>query len=163
MKKTFKAIVSLFFVFLMMTFCMVVSTSAATSSGTIYNEKQTITVITKANYAYPGSSSVTLSQNKGTISYSKTNLRGKVTGTAKTKEYGTWKVVAKSTDGKSTVSKKLTGSSVTLNLKPNKTYKITVTYDTMSEILLMYKRRNSTWTITPSWKVKSTNKVSSCY
>jgi hypothetical protein len=163
MKKTFKSIISLFFVFLMVASCMVIPASAATSSGYNYKQTQTITVTTKANYWYPGSSSITLSQSKGTISYSKTNIWGKVTGTATTTAYGTWKVVAKSTDGKDTVSKNLTGSSVTLNLKPNKTYKITVSYDSTSEIFTMIKHTNSKWTTTPSWQVKSTWKVSSCY
>jgi hypothetical protein len=70
-------------------------------------------------------------------------------------------IVAKSTDGTDTVKKTLTGSSVKINLKPNKTYNITVSYDGTKDTLTLLKYRNSKWTTYPSWQLKSTRKVSS--
>ena len=104
-------------------FVPTVSASAATSSsGT---RTQTITVITKANWLLPGSESITLQQTKGVCTKTTTNwLTGK-RSTKTSSEYGTWNIVAKAIDGSHTVKKTLSGKSVKLNLKPNKTYSIT--------------------------------------
>jgi hypothetical protein len=167
MKKSIKSIVSLTLVLVTVISCLIIPASAASNSLKITpssngtTKTQTFQVTTKANYWLPGSSSVTLSQSKGTISYSKTNFWGKITGSAKTTSYGTWNIVAKSTDGKDTVNKTLTGSSVTINLKPNKTYNVTVSYNGAVDTVILMKHTNSQWTTYPSWQLKSTWKVSS--
>lgn len=140
---------------------MTISASAATcSSGT---STQTITVNTKSAYYYPGSSSITLSQTKGVVTYDKVNWKGQVTGNGTAKYYGTWNISVKATDGSDSFSKTLSGSSVKINLKPNKTYKITVTYNWYVDTIIMIDHVNSRWTKYPSWKVSSTWKVSSYY
>ena len=140
---------------------MMPSASAATcSSG---RSTQTITVNTKAVYWYPGSSSITLSQTKGVVAYDKVNWWGQVTGTGTAKYYGTWNITVRATDGSDTFSKTLSGSSVKINLKPNKTYKITVTYNWNVDTIIMIDHVNSRWTQYPSWKVSSTWKVSNYY
>lgn len=140
---------------------MTTSASAATcSSG---RSTQTITVTTKAVYWYPGSSSITLSQTKGVVTYDKLNWKGQVTGTGTAKYYGTWNISVRATDGSDSFSKTLSGGSVKINLKPNKTYKITVTYNWSVDTLTMLSHPNSRWTKYPSWRVSGTWKVSSYY
>ena len=140
---------------------MTISASAATcSSGT---STQTITVNTKSAYYYPGSSSVTLSQTKGVVTYDKVNWKGQVIGTGTAKYYGTWNISVKATDGSDSFSKTLSGNSVKINLKPNKTYKITVTYNWYVDTIIMIDHVHSRWTKYPSWKVSGTWKVSSYY
>ncbi len=140
-------------------FCTCVPASAATcSSGT---QTRTITVKTKANYWIPGSESVTLSQAKGVCTkYTYNPFNGR-TSTKTSNQYGKWNVVAKATDGSHTLKKTLSGSSVKLNLKPNKTYKITVSWDHQAEIFKELDKGN--YTRFPTWKVKSTWKVSSYF
>ena len=136
---------------------MTLSASAATcSSGT---STQTITVTTKSAYYYPGSSSITLSQTKGVVTYDKTRW-GRVVGTGTAKYYGTWNISVYATDGSDSFSKTLSGSSVKISLKPNKTYKITVTYNWYVDTIIMIDHVNSRWTKYPSWRVSSTWKVS---
>lgn len=138
---------------------MTLGASAATcSSGT---STQTITVNTKSAYYYPGSSSITLSQTKGVVSYDKTTRWGRVVGTGTAKYYGTWNITVRATDGSDSFKKSLTGSSLKIKLKPNKTYKITVTYNGAVDTIIMVAHENSRWTRRPSWKVSSTWKVSS--
>ena len=129
--------------------------SAATrSSGT---RTQTITVVTKANWCIPGSESITLKQEKGVCS-----CRNIFTGKTKTsKVYGCWDIVAKSTDGTHTVTKELNGGSVKIPLTPNKTYKITITWDD-NETFFKTAGKGS-FTSYPTWRVDSTWKVSSYY
>lgn len=139
---------------------MTLSASAATSSsGT---STRTITVSTKAAYYYPGSSSITLSQTKGVVTYDKTRW-GQVVGTGTAKYYGTWNISVRATDGSDSFSKTLSGSSVKINLKPNKTYKITVTYNWYVDTIIMIDHVNSRWTQYPSWRVSGTWKVSNYY
>lgn len=141
--------------------CMVLPASAATSSsGT---SARTITVVTKGNWAYPGSESITISQSKGTFTYSKTNWLGKVTGTGTKSVYGKWKVSGTATDGSHSFSKTLSDGSLKLNLKPNKTYRITVTYQDINDATRALNYKNFRWSTYPSWRVSSTWKVSSYY
>lgn len=128
--------------------------AATSSSG---KSTRTITVSTKANWWYPGSESITLSQTKGVRSE-----KNPFTGKVKNRNcYGEWDVVAKATDGSHTVKATLNGGSKKINLKPNKTYKITVTWD--STIDLIESVDKGSFTKLPTWKVKSTHKVSSYY
>lgn len=157
MKKS-KIITRLFaLVLAILTICTVFTTSAFAATSSSGKRTQTITVVTKANWCIPGSESVTLSQTKGVRSE-----KNPFTGKIKTKNcYGEWDIVAKSTDGKHTVKATLNGGSKKINLKPNKTYKITVTWDSQADIFGTLD--HGSFTKLPTWKVKSTYKVSSCY
>ena len=136
---------------------LMVPVSAATRSRGI--STQTITVTTKANWWIPGSESITLSQTKGTYEKKTLNWRGQWKSEP-VKAYGEWDIVAKATDGSHTIKKNFNGSSIKLDLKPNKTYKITVSWDTTANNL---KYKFNSFTEYPTWKVKSTYKVSNYY
>lgn len=142
--------------------CMIMPASAATtSSGT---STRTITVSTKASWWYPGGESITLSQSKGTFTYSKTNWLGQATGkTGSKSEYATWRISVSATDGSHSYSKTWKSGSIKLNLKPNKTYRITISYDGYQDTFRALEYRNFRWTRYPSWRVKSTWKVSNYY
>ena len=156
-----KRITCLFLVALTLVSCFALPSYAATcSSG---KNTRTITVSTYASYWYPGSSSITLKQTKGTLAYSKTDIWGRHVETRTTKEYGCWDVSVRATDGSHSYTKQFNGSSVKLTLKPNKTYKINVSYDSAQEIFLMVKRVNSRWSTLPTWHVSSSWKVSNYY
>ena len=157
-----KKVLAMFLVIITIFSCMVLPASAATnSSGT---STQTITVVTKSNWLYPGSESITLSQSKGTFTYSKTNWLGQETGkTGSKSEYGTWKISVAATDGSHSFSKTWSDGSIKLNLKPNKTYKITISYDSYQDIFRGIDYRNFRWTKYPNWRVSSTWKVSNYY
>lgn len=130
------------------------ATAATSSSGT---STRTITVVTKANWWKPGSESITLSQTKGVRSE-----KNVWTGKTKTKKcYGTWKIVATSTDGKHTIKKTWDDGSIKLNLKANKTYRITVTWDSQADIFDTLD--HGSFTTMPTWRVKSVYKVSNYY
>lgn len=160
--KTARKLMALMMVVISVLSCMILPASAATtSSGT---GTRTITVVTKANWSYPGSESITLSQSKGTFTYSKTNWLGQETGKTGTKsEYGTWKISVSATDGSHSYSKTWKDGSIKLTLKPNKTYQITISYDSYQDIFRGIDYRNFRWTRYPSWRVSSTWKVSSYY
>lgn len=148
-KKIITSLIAVMMVFSML-FAMAVPVSAATrSSG---KQTRTITVTTKANYWYPGSESITLSQTKGVC----TNYRGKTS-----KQYGDWDITVRATDGSHTFTKNFNGSSIKLNLKPNKTYQITVSWDSQGNYITQLGKGN--FTTLPTWRVKSTWKVSSYY
>ncbi len=152
-----KKIIALFLAILSVVSIAIVSASAATSSSG--KSTRTITVSTKANWLKPGSESITLGQTKGVCTGTKYNYKlqaKKVTSN----QYGIWDVVAKSTDGSHTVKGTLKGSSLKINLKPNKTYKITVSWSSNNTFTELDK---GTFTTLPSWRVKSTNKVSNYY
>lgn len=157
-----KKVLAMFLVIITIFSCMVLPASAATnSSGT---STQTITVVTKSNWLYPGSESITLSQSKGTFTYSKTNWLGQETGkTGSKSEYGTWKISVAATDGSHSFSKTWSDGSIKLNLKPNKTYEITISYDSYQDIFRGIDYRNFRWTKYPNWRVSSTWKVSNYY
>lgn len=157
MKKSFKkltVIFSLCFLAMLMAFA-VPSQSHAAKNGTTGTSK--ITVQTKANWLIPGGESITLGNNKVTISYTSW-------GKQKTKKiYPTYKVKATATDGSHKISKTMSGSSLKLSLKRNKTYTVTVTYDHIGTWLDYANLRNAKMNGNPYWWVKSTYKVSNCY
>lgn len=134
------------------------ASAATSSSGT---STRVITVSTKANYWIPGSSSITLSQTKGTCQKKTYNIFTGKTNVKNSKVYGEWDIVAKATDGSHTVKKSLTGSSVKISLKPNKTYKVTVTWDHGANTITQISKGN--FISYPTWKVKSVYKVSNYY
>lgn len=142
--------------------CILLPANAATcSSGT---RTRTITVKTKANWACPGSESITLAQSKGKFSYAETTWYGAETGKTKTKtEYATWKISVASTDGSHSYSRTWCSKSIKLNLKPNKTYHITISYDGLQDVFRELDYRRFRWNYYPSWSVRSTWKVSRCY
>lgn len=140
-------------------FSLFIPASAATyGSGT---RTGTITVTTKANYWVPGSESITLSQTKGTCRLEKYNFFTGKTKVKTSKAYGEWDIVARSTDGGHTVKATLRNGSVKLKLKPNKTYKISVSWDHTAATLTSLSKGN--YTSYPSWRVSGTWKVSSYY
>lgn len=122
---------------LVMLFCTLFAISVPTSAATYGSGTQThtITVVTKSNYWIFGSGSIALSQSKRTcVKKSYTLFTGKTKKTT-SKQYGEWDIVAKATDGSHTFKKTLIGSSVKLNLKPNKTYGIPATRDRNAAVL----------------------------
>jgi hypothetical protein len=157
-KRIFTTIIA--FTLIICTLCAASAPAAAAtySSGT---QTRTITVKTKANYWIPGSESITISQAKGTCVAKSYNFITRKTTTKTTKQYGTWIINVRSTDGRDSYSKRLTGSSIKLNLKPNKTYTITITWDSQAAFFKTLDKGN--YTSYPTWKVKSTWKVSDCY
>lgn len=145
------------FVLVVISVCTIFTTTAFAATSSSGTKTRTITVSTKANWWKPGSESITLSQTKGVRS--KTNpFTGKV---YPQNCYGEWDIVAKSTDGKHTVKATLKDGSEKIKLKPNKTYKITVTWDSTEDYWDTLDM--GSFTKLPTWKVKSTHKVSSCY
>ena len=128
----------------------IVPVSAATSSdGT---STQTIAVTTESNWWSPGRESITLSQEKGV----RTNWRGK-----EKERYGKWKVkYVNVDDANDKGSVTLSGSSVKVKLGRDKTYTITVEWDTMAD--LADASYYGPFTTNPTWSVSSTCKVSSC-
>ena len=160
--KNLKRFLALTLVILSVFSCFVSPASATTTSFRI--DTRTITVCTKANWWVPGSESITLSQSTGAFSYSETTWYGRETGKTLTKKaYATWRIHVAATDGSHTYSKTWSDGSITLTLKPNKTYKITVSYNGMQDVFRGLDYRNAKWTIYPSWRVKSTWKVSSIW
>lgn len=155
-----KKFFALFLVVITLFSCMILPASAATySSGT---STRTITVTTKANWAVPGSESITLSQSKGKFTYSKTDWLGRPTGkTGSKSEYGTWNISVYASDGSHSYSKTWKSGSIKLTLKPNKSYTITISYDGYQDTFRALKYRDFRWSSYPSWRVKSTWKVSS--
>lgn len=127
---------------------MVAPASAATeSSGT---STQTITVTTQSNWSKPGHESITLSQNKG--------IRTDIFGWNHYR-YGTWKISYVNVNDESDCGNAtLSGGSVKINLGRDQTYTITVEWDWQAELFGSTVGSFSTY---PTWKVKSTCKVSS--
>ncbi len=157
-----KKIFAMFLAIVTILSCVVLPASAATSGDC--NTTYTLTVVTKANWWYPGGESITLSQSKGKFEYSKTNWFGMETGkTATRTAYGTWRISGRATDGSHAFSKTLSGGSVKLKLKANKTYQITIRYDGTMDIFKALDYRNFNWITHPSWCVSGTWKVSSYY
>lgn len=157
-----KRILALTLVLLSLLSCVILPTNAATSGRG--KNTYTITVITKANWSYPGSESITLTQTKGTFLYSKTDWLGRRTGeTLKKTMYGTWDIHVMATDGSHSYWKDWNGGSIKLTLKGNKTYKITLYWDGTQEFYNTCSYRDFRWTNLPTWRVKSTWKVSNYY
>ncbi len=161
MKKS-KKILSLVLCVIMIatTLCGLATTASARTSGG--SGSATIYVRTKANYFYPGASSVTLQQSKQTITCK--SLTGN-----KTKKvsdyYGYYQItVYNVTKNSRTTVNWNGGKTKKISLDPNCTYKITVRYDSYKTVMFnntplgyTYDRISS-----PSWNVKSTWKLSSC-
>ena len=137
------------------------STSAFAATSSYKKQTRTITVVTKANWLKPGSESITLKQTKGIRTEKNYNIFTGKTTTKTHKCYGDWKVVVKATDGSHTMTKTLKDGSLKLNLKANKTYKITVSWDSTADTIDSVDK--GSFTTLPTWKVSSTYKVSSCY
>ena len=157
-KRIFTSVIAFALIFCTL-FAMSIPVSAATSSsGT---QSRTITVTTKANWWVSGSESITIGQSKGTCVKENYNIFTGKTTRKSSSQYGEWDITVRATDGSHTYSKSLTGSSIKLNLKPNKTYKITITWDSQAAIFKTLNKGN--YTSYPAWRVKSTWKVSNYY
>ena len=140
--------------------CVNITASAATSGG---SKAGTITVVTKANYLYPGSSSITLKQSKQTLTY-----KSLVSNKTKTKTgyYGYYNIsVYNATKGKTKSICWGGGQTKKISLDPNCTYKITVRYNSTATVTFTKAPFGYSWksSSSPYWIVKSTWKVSSYY
>lgn len=136
------------------------SASAATSGGT---RAATITVNTKANYLYPGASSITLKQSKQTLTYKK--LGGSKTKT-KVGYYGQYDIkVYNVTKNKTNNMTWSGGQTKKISLDPNCTYRITVSYNSTATCMFTSNPIGYSWksSSTPSWWVGSTWKLASYY
>lgn len=157
-KRIFTSVIAFSLIFSTL-FAMSIPASAATSSsGT---QTRTITVTTKAKWWIPGSESITIGQYKGTCVKENHNFFTSQTTRKSSSQYGEWDITVRATDGSHTYSRSLTGSSIKLNLKPNKVYKITITWDSRAEFFKTLDKGN--YTSYPTWRVKSTWKVSNYY
>ena len=158
-KKTFSKFVAVFLCALTLFSTFAFSVSAATSGG---KGSTTITVKTKANYLYPGASSITLKQNKQTFTYK--HLFNNTTKTT-SGYYGHYDIKAyNETKGKTEETINWDGGQTKkISLKPNCTYKITVSYNANETDIFKPKNGMYSWikTSSPSWQVSSTWKVSS--
>lgn len=141
-----KRILSVFTVMLFILSIFTLSAYAATS-GVGGGKLVTITVVTKANKWVPGRESITLSQTKG-VAY--TNPQRTKTGN----KYGSFLITATPVSGKSTkkVTSVLSGSSVKVNLAPDTTYNVTVSWSPAPNHVVIG------WKTYPSWKVSGSCK-----
>lgn len=160
-KKTKRILSAVFALAIVMCSLLAMGATASAATCSSGRSTRTITVKTKANYLIPGSESITLSQTKGVCTKNVYNIFTGKTKTTTSKQYGRWNIVVKATDGSHTFKKSLTDGSIKLNLKPNKTYTITVSWDTTAATLKEIDKGN--YTTYPTWRVKSTWKVSSYY
>lgn len=154
MKKNMKYVCAVLLMLVMLTSTSIpvlASTSGTTGTGTIM-------VVTKANWLCPGTESITLSNSKVNVSYKSWFL-----GTRNKSIYPTYKINVRATDNSQNYNKTMSGSSLKLNLKPNKTYRITVTYDFNRTWLTYCNLSNAKMTSNPCWRVKSSYKVSNYY
>lgn len=135
-----------------------VSVSAATWGTT---GSATIYVTTVSNYWYPGSSSITLKQDKQTLTYKK--LWGKGTK-SKTGYYGCYNVTVYNVTKKKTTNVYWGGGQTKkISLDRNCTYRITVTYNSLHTGLFtraplgysLEKTSNPFWRVGSYWKVAS--------
>lgn len=163
MKSIYKKVFSLFMVFAILCTMFVasaVTTSAATSGG---SGSATVVVKSKSNYWYPGASSVTLRQEKQTLTYqalfsSKTKTKTGYYGCYNITVYNVTKNISKNIQWSGGQTKKI-------SLDPNCTYRITVKYDSKATDIFTSSPFGYSWkrTSSPYWRVKSTWKVSSYY
>lgn len=132
------------------------STSGGKKSATIYVES-------KANYWYPGASSVTLTQQKQTLTFKA--LFSNKTKT-KTGYYGCYDIkVYNVTKGRTQNVYWGGGKTKKISLDPNCVYRITVRYNDLNTDLFTSAPLGYSWkkSTSPSWWVSSTWKLSSCY
>ncbi len=135
-----------------------VNVFAATSGG---SSASTVSVTTKANYWYPGASSVTLKQEKQTLTYKQ--LMGNKTKT-KTGYYGCYNItVYNVTKNKTTSVYWAGGQTKKITLDPDCYYRITVRYNSNNTALFTSAPFGYSWisSSNPQWRVSSTWKVSS--
>lgn len=138
---------------------LTLTASADTSGGDWYD---TIKVTTKANYWYPGASSITLTQQKQTVTYKSCFSRKTKTDKG---YFGYYSIdiyegknrlpVTKTWDG---------GKSYKIKLDPNRTYTIGVSYNA-KETLKNAKNKigyTKQKVDRPWWRVSSKWKISSC-
>lgn len=154
MKKTKRFIGILTAMFILIA-AIVPETAFASTFGT--TGSYAITVVTKANWTRPGGESITFGNSPVKVNY-RSGWR------TKTKTiYPKYRIKGASTDGTHKINKVMSGSSLKLSLKRNKTYKLTIYYDSNGTWLKYCTLRNSKMVGTPSWRVKSTRKVSNYY
>jgi len=134
MKNFFKIIVSMGMLVTLLV-CFSTSAFAATSGST---NTATINVTTKANWALPGSESITLKQTAGTYNW-RNAVTGK-TGTATGYGYYDVKAVPTSGAGTKTITTTFSSASKTINLEANTTYKITVSYNIAGQNNITFMR-----------------------
>lgn len=159
-KYIFSKILAIFFCILTLFSVSAMNASAATSGGAY---STTINVSTKSNYWYPGSSSVTLKQDKQTLTYKK--LMGSKTKTKKG-YYGCYNIkVYNVTKNKTSNVYWGGGQTKKISLDPNCTYRITVTYNSTNTALFTSAPWGYSWrsSSNPYWRVSSTWKISSYY
>ena len=157
-KKIFFKFMAIFLCVLTLFNIFAMDASAATCGG---SRASTVYVTTKANWWVPGASSITLRQDKQTLTYK--NLTSDKTKT-KTGYYGCYDITIFNVT-KNKITRVFWGGGQTkkISLDPNCTYRITVSYNaTLTSITtrppLWYSWKS---TSSPWWKVKSTWKVSS--
>lgn len=161
-KKTVICAMSTMLLSVMLILSFMLNEAYAATSGKTGTTK--ISVSTKANWSYPGSSSITLKQNKQTVSYRRT-LNASKTG-SKTGYYGCYTItIYNQTNNKKTTQYWNGGQTCKINLSANKDYVITVTYNMsktylkqLSVVPCLNTMKSAT---TPSWNVSSTWKVKS--
>lgn len=159
-KKTISRIIAVFLCLSMLFALSAEIAFAATSGG---KGSTTINVTTKANYWYPGASSITLKQSKQTLTYRQ--LTGSKTKT-KTGYYGCYDItVYNKTENDSYSVYWGGGQTKKISLDPNCTYRITVRYNSTATALFTSQPFGYSWksSSSPSWSVSSKWKVSSCY
>ena len=159
--KYFSKIIAVMMILVSFVSMFSISSSAATSGG---ERSATITVTTKANYWYPGASSITLQQSKQTATYGQFS-------TSKTKTttgyFGYYNITVYNITKNTTKSDNWDGGKTKkIKLDPNCTYKITVSYNSTATVT--YNVKSPDWRYcnyrgitSPSWKVCSTHKVTS--
>lgn len=161
-----KRIMAILFVILTIVSTLSFSTLTAQAATSGSKNTRTITVNTKTNYWYPGASSITLKQEKITITWK--SLNGK-----KTKKtsgyYGRYNIsIYNVTDNKWEKSKCWNGKqSIKIELKGNKKYNITVSYDANGTWLNVSKAQpigyGSNNGYSPNWWVSGSHKVTNYY
>lgn len=159
-KQYFSRITAIFLCVLTLFSLLPVSASAATSGS---SSSSVINVKTKSSYWYPGASSVTLKQDKQTLTYKK--LMGNKTKTKKG-YYGCYDITVYNVTKNKTNSVYWGGGKTKkISLDPNCEYRITVKYNSNNTALFTsspfgYSYKSSS---SPRWEVNSKWKVSSCY
>lgn len=157
---TFSKILSIFLCLVTLFSFSALNTSAATSGGA---GSATIVVTSKANYWYPGASSVTLKQEKQTLTY-----KSLTSNKTKTKKgyYGCYNIsVYNVTKNKYSSVSWNGGKTKKITLDPNCTYRIKVQYNSTATAVFTSQPFGYSWksSSNPYWKVKDVHKVSSYY